>query len=49
MRSGSDWRVAAHELGFADPRAFARAFKRWTQVTPSAFRRAPAVTRRGCA
>jgi AraC-like DNA-binding protein len=49
MRTGVDWRVAAQDLGFSDPRAFARAFKRWTQVTPSVFQRAPAVTARGCA
>src|SRR5439155_507708 len=48
-RGGADWRGAAIGLGFSDPRAFARAFKRWTRVTPSVFQRAPAVTRRGCA
>jgi AraC-like DNA-binding protein len=48
IRAGADWRAAAHALGFSDPRAFARAFKRWTRVTPSEFQRAPAITRRGC-
>ena len=48
IRAGADWRDAAIGLGFSDPRAFARAFKRWTRVTPSEFQRAPAVTRRGC-
>jgi len=49
LRAGADWRAAAAELGFGDARAFARAFKRWTRVTPSRFQRAPAVTMRGCA
>jgi AraC-like DNA-binding protein len=48
MRAGADWRVAAHELGFSDPRAFSRAFKRWTRLTPSAYQRQPSVTRHGC-
>jgi AraC-like DNA-binding protein len=49
LRAGSDWRDAASELGYSDPRAFARAFKRWTRVTPKVFQRAPAVSQRGCA
>ena len=48
LRAGADWRAAAIDLGFSDPRAFARAFKRWTRVTPSVFQRTPALTRGGC-
>lgn len=49
LRSGADWRVAAQELGFSDPRAFARAFKRWTRTTPAGFQRGLRITRRSCA
>ena len=48
VRGGEDWRVSADSLGFAAPRAFARAFKRWTHATPAAFQHAPAVGRGGC-
>lgn len=38
MREGMSVKEAAYRLGFSDPAAFSRAFKRWTGSSPSAAR-----------
>jgi AraC-like DNA-binding protein len=35
MREGLSVKDAAYRLGFSDPAAFSRAFKRWTGTSPS--------------
>lgn len=46
LHRGEPITVLALELGFSDPRAFRRAFKRWTGAAPSTFTRGinPATT-----
>ena len=39
MRDGLSVKDAAYRLGFSDPAAFSRAFKRWTGNSPSDMRR----------
>ena len=39
MREGLSVKDAAYRLGFSDPAAFSRAFKRWTGSSPSGMRR----------
>ena len=38
---GVSVKAAAYRLGFSDPAAFSRAFKRWTGISPSSFRANP--------
>lgn len=38
MREGQSVKEAAYRLGFSDPAAFSRAFKRWTGSSPSEMR-----------
>jgi AraC-like DNA-binding protein len=39
MRRGLSIGVVAEHLGFSEPRAFRRAFRRWTGLVPSAIAR----------
>jgi AraC-like DNA-binding protein len=39
----SSVKAAAYKLGFSEPAAFSRAFKRWTGTSPSRFRESPAA------
>ncbi len=39
LRGGGHLRAVAEALGFSDARAFAKAFRRWTGLTPARFRR----------
>jgi len=39
IREGASVKDAAYRLGFSDPAAFSRAFKRWTGSSPSTMRR----------
>lgn len=38
MRTTQDLEVVSEQLGFSDRRSFTRAFKRWSGMTPTAFR-----------
>lgn len=46
LRNNARIAEVAERLGFADPDAFARAFRRWTGVTPARFRDAGSVLSR---
>ena len=40
LASGRPLDEVAHDLGYSEPAAFSRAFKRWTGSSPDAWRRA---------
>lgn len=40
--NGLSVKAASYKLGFSEPAAFSRAFKRWTGISPSEFRLSPA-------
>ncbi len=43
-RSGMSINAVAHQMGFDEPSAFHRSFKKWTDITPGEFRKRNAIS-----